>query len=268
MEETHEPDIPGLSSFKGLVMHSQNYRHPETFKDMDVVVVGAGPTGWDVSLDMATSARTIYLSYNQSLIENCKMGDNIEHVPPVQSVSSNGMVHFTDGAARKANAILLCTGYKYSFPFLSSECGVTVDTQGRRVNSLYKDVFHTSFNSLCFVGISEYIAAFPLLASQARAIVNVLVGNVSLPSREELEAEIEKEREDLKRTGMAPHYIHKLSARQGHYCDELSKITGSVRTMILLLTAYGRKRWRSYNEMWLTTKTSSTELLTALPGLL
>ena len=185
-----------------------------------------GPFGWDISLDMATSAHTIYLSYNQSMIQNCKMGDNIQHVPPVQSVSSDGMVHFTDDSTRQADAILLCTGYKYSFPFLSTECGVTVDTEGRRVNSLYMDVFHTTFTSLCFAGICDCISAFPVLALQARAIVNVLGGKVSLPSREEMEADKEKEREDLKSAGMAPHYIHKLGARQGHYCDELSKITG------------------------------------------
>ena len=226
LEETYEPDIPGLSSFKGLVMHSQNYRYPETFKDMDVVVVGAGPTGWDVSLDMATSARTIYLSYSKSMIQNSKMGDNIEHVPPVQSVSSDGMVHFTDNTARKADAILFCTGYKYSFSFLSTECGVTVDTRGRRVNSLYKDVFHTTFTSLCFVGISEFLSAFPVLALQARAIVNVLGGKVPLPSHKDMEAKIEEEIEDLKKAGMGPHRIHRLGARQGPYCDELSKITG------------------------------------------
>ena len=109
-------------------MHSQNYRHPETFKNMNVVVVGAGPTGWDISLDMATSARTTYLSYSKSIIQNSNMGENIEQVPLVQSVSSDGMVHFMDGTTRKADAILLCTGYKYSIPFLSTECGVTVDT--------------------------------------------------------------------------------------------------------------------------------------------
>ena len=215
-----------MSSFKGLVMHSQNYRHPETFKDMDVVLVGAGPSGWDISLDMATSARKIYLSYSQSMIQNCKMGDNIEHVPLVQSVSSDGMVHFTGGTTRKADAILLCTGYKYSFPFLSTECGVTVDTMGKRVNSLYKDVFHTTFTSLCFVGITDLISAFPVLALQARAVASVLGGKVLLPSREEMEADIDNEREELKDAGMAPHYIHLLATKQGPYCDELSKISG------------------------------------------
>ena len=87
---------------------------------------------------------------------------------------TGGMVHFTDGTTLKADAILLCTGYKYWFPFLSTECGVTVDTEGRRVNSLYNDVFHTTFTSLCFVGIKEFLTAFPELALQARAIVNVL----------------------------------------------------------------------------------------------
>ena len=96
--------------------------------------------------------------------------------------------------------------------------------QGRRVNSLYKDVIHTTFTSLYLVGISKHITAFPVLALQARAIANVL--GEKLPSREEMEADIEKIRKELKNAGMAPHYIHKLMEKQGPYCDELSKITG------------------------------------------
>ena len=40
------PEIPG--SFKGLVIHSQDYKEPSIFDGQRVVVVGCGETAFDV----------------------------------------------------------------------------------------------------------------------------------------------------------------------------------------------------------------------------
>ncbi len=46
-----KPDVPG--SFDGEVLHSNDYKGPEQFKDKKVLVVGAGNSGLDLSCDAA-----------------------------------------------------------------------------------------------------------------------------------------------------------------------------------------------------------------------
>lgn len=47
------PDIEGLHSFKGQILHSSDYRSGETFQGKKVLVVGHGNSGMEVSLDLA-----------------------------------------------------------------------------------------------------------------------------------------------------------------------------------------------------------------------
>lgn len=61
------------------------------------------------------------------------------------------------------------TGYKYSFPFLSAECGVTV--QDNCVQPLYKQLVHVHKPSLCFVGLPFYVCAFTMFDIQASVVV-------------------------------------------------------------------------------------------------
>ena len=53
------PSLPGQSQFEGLVMHSHDYRHPEVFTDMNVLCLGAGPSGVDISIEMAPFAKQV-----------------------------------------------------------------------------------------------------------------------------------------------------------------------------------------------------------------
>ena len=47
------PEIEGIHSFKGQVMHSSEYRSGEAFQGKKVLVVGCGNSGMEVSLDLA-----------------------------------------------------------------------------------------------------------------------------------------------------------------------------------------------------------------------
>lgn len=58
-------------------------------------------------------------------------------------------------------------GYKYSFPFLSPECEVSVEDN--HVRPLYKHLIHAKFPSLGFIGIPQRIVVFPFVDYQVRA---------------------------------------------------------------------------------------------------
>ena len=55
------PELPGLSDFEGVLMHSHDYRIPEIFKDKVVAILGAASSGQDMALDIAPVAKHVSL---------------------------------------------------------------------------------------------------------------------------------------------------------------------------------------------------------------
>ncbi|KAE8672254.1 putative indole-3-pyruvate monooxygenase YUCCA10 [Hibiscus syriacus] len=49
----HTPEIEGLKSFPGLVLHSTQFRNGKAFRDKNVLVVGSGNSGMEIALDLA-----------------------------------------------------------------------------------------------------------------------------------------------------------------------------------------------------------------------
>lgn len=47
------PDWPGLSSFKGAVLHSSAYRNPAALKAKKVLIIGSGNSGSEIAADLA-----------------------------------------------------------------------------------------------------------------------------------------------------------------------------------------------------------------------
>lgn len=55
----YTPDIPGMNKFLGVQIHSHDYRTPERFKNMNALVIGSGPSGIDICLDVAKVANKV-----------------------------------------------------------------------------------------------------------------------------------------------------------------------------------------------------------------
>jgi len=53
------PDDICMEKFNGLKLHSHDYRHPGVFKDRSVVVLGAGPSGTDIAIEIAPVAKKV-----------------------------------------------------------------------------------------------------------------------------------------------------------------------------------------------------------------
>lgn len=56
------PEIEGLDSFQGDVIHAHDYRDPEQIKNKRVLVVGNGPTGIDVSVAAGEVAQSVHIA--------------------------------------------------------------------------------------------------------------------------------------------------------------------------------------------------------------
>ncbi|MFD2413579.1 flavin-containing monooxygenase [Paenibacillus rhizoplanae] len=52
----HLPSLPGADSFQGRILHSSDYKHPESFLGKRVVVVGRGNSGVQIAVELANHA--------------------------------------------------------------------------------------------------------------------------------------------------------------------------------------------------------------------
>jgi cation diffusion facilitator CzcD-associated flavoprotein CzcO len=50
------PPVPGLDTFTGRVLHASQYHGVEGFEGQQVIAVGAGPSGADIAVELATAA--------------------------------------------------------------------------------------------------------------------------------------------------------------------------------------------------------------------
>jgi putative flavoprotein involved in K+ transport len=63
------PPVPGLGDFRGRVLHARDYHTPQPFAGQRVLVVGAGPSGVDIALELAGCAATpVALSVRHDMV--------------------------------------------------------------------------------------------------------------------------------------------------------------------------------------------------------
>ena len=94
---------------------------------------------------------------------------------------------FEDGRIeRSIDAIILCTGYAYSFPFLASLHPAIIN-DGIGALPLYQYLFHTQHPTLAFVETPEMIVPFPLAECQAAVLARVWSGRLELPGSHQMQ---------------------------------------------------------------------------------
>ena len=60
--QPHVPDLPGREHFEGGVLHSAEYRRPEPFTGRRVLVVGAGNSAADISVELSRAGIEVTLA--------------------------------------------------------------------------------------------------------------------------------------------------------------------------------------------------------------
>lgn len=53
------PEIEGMDTFSGAIVHSHDYRVPDSYKDKVVVCLGGNASGQDIGLDIARVAKKV-----------------------------------------------------------------------------------------------------------------------------------------------------------------------------------------------------------------
>lgn len=205
----HIPDIPGLSSFPGQVIHSHCFRTPDGFTGKRVLVVGVRASGADIIVQVAPFAESVYLVYHTNRVEY-ELPPNGELLSSITKINSNGTVHFKNGESRLVDDIILCTGYQYHLPFLTSESGIRIEL-GKRVAPLYKHMFNAVHPSMVFLGLNYPIPPFPFFHVQVQFIVSVLAGKTQLPPQNDMMKDCEEDYSSRLEQGLPHHHSHQIA---------------------------------------------------------
>uniref|UniRef100_K3ZZN9 Flavin-containing monooxygenase n=1 Tax=Setaria italica TaxID=4555 RepID=K3ZZN9_SETIT len=218
------PSIKGMESWRRRQLHTHSYREPEPFRGevVVVVVVGCGASGLDIAMELCGVANEVYLAAKS--VEDAarpppavsKMLANHADIrlhPPVDQLCDDGTtVAFADGSRAAADAVIYCTGYRYSFPFLDTGGIVAVD-DGNRVGPLYEHTFPPALApSLSFVGVPMWVFAPWFFEAQARWVALVLSGKAALLPEEEMLRALHEDYRAREIAGVPAYHAHAITA--------------------------------------------------------
>uniref|UniRef100_A0ACD5YI07 Uncharacterized protein n=1 Tax=Avena sativa TaxID=4498 RepID=A0ACD5YI07_AVESA len=257
--QTRVADIAGLEAWPGKQLHSNSYRVPEPFRGQVAVVIGCSVSGIDISRDIAGVAKEVHV------VDRSAPAATRERLPGhhtnvwihsmVDRAEQDGSVVFQDGSRVKADVIIHCTGYKYSFPFLGDDSTISVDDN--RVGPLYKHVFPPRVAPrLSFIGLPLRVIPFALFELQSNWVAGVLSGRIELPSEEEMTREVMAFYSDLDACGWPRRYTHVLGDFEFKYEEWLAgqcrreKIEEWRKEMYAAAVKDNMDHHGSYRDMW------------------
>jgi trimethylamine monooxygenase len=185
------PEFPGFDTFNGRILHAHDFRDAREFAGKDILIVGTSYSAEDIGSQcwkygcksVTVSHRTAAMGFNWP--------DNWKEVPLLSKVEGNTAT-FKDGSTAKVDAIILCTGYKHHFPFLTDD--LRLRTANRLATAdLYKGVAYVHNPALFYLGMQDQWYTFNMFDAQAWWARDVILGRIAIPSsKAELVADVEK----------------------------------------------------------------------------
>ncbi|KAM0544549.1 hypothetical protein ACHAPJ_011766 [Fusarium lateritium] len=222
-QEPHVPDIMGLSEWKSRfpdrVLHSKRFRSPRSFKNQNILLIGAGVSSVDIAQHLDGYANKIYrssrggqfdinASYLPALTQavgEVKAMEFSSKAAPDGTLSPDqpipGRVVIKDGTVLEdVHVVIVATGYLTTYPFLkglqsdvmdrdNADESIVITSDASMVHNLHKDIFYIPDPTLAFVGVPFHCSTFSLFDFQGEVIARVLTGLAKLPSKETMREE-------------------------------------------------------------------------------
>lgn len=207
------------SLYKGKQMHSHDYRVPEKFEDEKILVIGGNFSAVDIVQQTANFASSITWSHHLEHKPDLKaFGKNVNEKPDVKKLNENS-VTFVDDSEDNFSLIIYATGYKYSFPFLSVDCGI--DTNEDYVKPLYKHTLNINRPSMGFIGLANLICPNQYFSLQARFCLAFMTGQEKLPTKVKMINDWENEMSERWKRGLTKKKGHLMgpNIQDLHYID-------------------------------------------------
>lgn len=200
------PKFHGQSVFKGKQTHSHDYRQPQPFTAKCVLIIGAGPSGVDISQEVAGCAQTVFWSNHLNPPKVFAISNLIQKTD-VQHFIANGAI-FTDGSSESFDQVIYCTGYKFTFPFLSVDCELMCDENYMR--PLYKHCVSINKPTLGIIGLPVYVCPFQMFDLQIRFCLTFMTNKKQWPSKKEMIRDTDKDMQERWQRGVKKNKAHAM----------------------------------------------------------
>jgi len=196
---------------------------------------------------------------SDALLSRLGQGDIV--VKPTIDRFDGDVVFFADGSTEHVDAVIYCTGYKISFPFLDQALlndGLGIDGELGTV-PLYRRVVPPALPGLYFIGLVQPIGAImPVAEVQSRWVTDLLDGLASLPPSTAMGKEIERYGVvTVRRYG--PTARHAINVDFLSYCREIARErrAGAARvrraeigrTWLSIRRGAARRCWRKHQSI-------------------
>ncbi|MCJ1398947.1 hypothetical protein MMC11_002148 [Xylographa trunciseda] len=190
------PSVPGMkewnTAYPSAISHSKFFRRPEDFVNKKVLVVGNAASGVDIAAQIVPYCMPPLLMSSRSESFLLSSATGRKELPVISEFLSpsinNRAVRFSNGHVETdIDAIVYCTGYLYSYPFLRSLHSQLI-SDGLRVRNLFQHIFYIEHPSLAFLTLPMRILPFPLCEAQAAVMARVWSKRLELPSVKKMHA--------------------------------------------------------------------------------
>lgn len=116
-------------------------------------------------------------------------------------------VRFANGHVENdIDAVIFCTGFHYSYPFLKSLSPPVVVPSGGHAAHLWEQILYTADPTLSFLSVPQRIVPFPIAEAQSALIARIWSGRLSPPSEDAMESWV-AEQHKAKGEGKAIHVM-------------------------------------------------------------
>jgi len=192
----------GFDSFNGRVLHSHHFRNAQEFRGQNVVVIGSSYSAEDIALQCwKFGAQSVTISYRTAPM-GFKWPDRVKEVPLLKEIVTGHGPYgptqdaiFVDGQkVQDIHAVILCTGYLHSFPFLQESIRLSA-TNILYPDGLYKGVVYRKNPDVYYIGMQDQWYTFSYFDVQALLAKDLILGRISLPNEKEMDSDIKKWRE-------------------------------------------------------------------------
>ncbi|XP_031639724.1 senecionine N-oxygenase-like, partial [Contarinia nasturtii] len=190
------PKIPGDDTFNGKIIHSHDYRRADAFKGENVLVIGGGASSNDILDQLINVANQVTCSQRsdqdgmseedtETYEISLKTTDEqiVTYKDDVKCLTPNG-AKFIDDTEQNFTVIIYATGYRYSFPFLGEEIGISIDENC--VEPLYKQILNIKYPTMAFIGIPQVAVNNRMYDLQAHFALQFISGAIKMPKETEM----------------------------------------------------------------------------------
>ena len=185
------PQFPGMATFPGRIMHAHDFRSAEEFTDKRILVIGTSYSAEDIASQCYKyGVKSVHCSWRTAPM-GFHWPENFTTVPLLTSIAPGTKTcTFKDGSTAEIDAIILCTGYQHSFPFV--EPALRLKTTNRLwCDELHEGVVMPNNHRMMYIGMQDQWFTFNMFDAQAWYCRDVILGKIALPNAATMKAEWE-----------------------------------------------------------------------------